>query len=189
MPLLRPDPTFYPSPKMAMQAPAETLAFVAMLNAEDDGRPDALAVVDLEPGSPHYAQVVGQVEMPEVGDELHHFGWNACSACLCPYAPHPHTERRYLIVPGINSSRIHIIDTKPNPRQPQIVKVIEPETLAERTGYSSPHTVHCGPDGIYISALGSATGDGPGSWDRATRVAARSQTHVIHWDKSTVWVL
>ena len=162
MALLRPDPTFYPSPKMAMQAPAESLAFVAMLNAEDDGRPDALAVVDVEPGSPHYAQVVGQVEMPEAGDELHHFGWNACSACLCPYAPHPHTERRYLIVPGINSSRIHIIDTKPNPRQPQIVKVIEPETLAERTGYSSPHTVHCGPDGIYISALGSATGDGPG---------------------------
>ena len=162
MALLRPDPTFYPSPKMAMQAPAESLAFVAMLNPEDDGRPDALAVVDVEPGSPHYAQVVGQVEMPEAGDELHHFGWNACSACLCPYAPHPHTERRYLIVPGINSSRIHIIDTKPNPRQPQIVKVIEPETLAERTGYSSPHTVHCGPDGIYISALGSATGDGPG---------------------------
>lgn len=162
MALLRPDPTFYPSPKMAMQAPAESLAFVTMLNPEDDGRPDALAVVDVEPGSPHYAQVVGQVEMPEAGDELHHFGWNACSACLCPYAPHPHTERRYLIVPGINSSRIHIIDTKPNPRQPQIVKVIEPETLAERTGYSSPHTVHCGPDGIYISALGSATGEGPG---------------------------
>ena len=162
MALLRPDPTFYPSPKMAMQAPAESLAFVTMLNPEDDGRPDALAVVDVEPGSPHYAQVVGQVEMPEAGDELHHFGWNACSACLCPYAPHPHTERRYLIVPGINSSRIHIIDTKPNPRQPRIVKVIEPETLAERTGYSSPHTVHCGPDGIYISALGSATGDGPG---------------------------
>ena len=162
MALLRPDPTFYPSPKMAMQAPAESLAFVTMLNPEDDGRPDALAVVDVEPGSPHYAQVVGQVEMPEAGDELHHFGWNACSACLCPYAPHPHTERRYLIVPGINSSRIHIIDTKPNPRQPQIVKVIEPETLAERTGYSSPHTVHCGPDGIYISALGSVTGEGPG---------------------------
>ena len=68
--------------------------------------------------------------MPNAGDELHHFGWNACSACLCPHAPHPHVERRYLVVPGINSSRIHIIDTKPDPRKPQIVKVIEPETLA-----------------------------------------------------------
>ncbi|MDA2929775.1 selenium-binding family protein [Acidobacteria bacterium AH-259-O06] len=162
MALLRPDPTFYPSPKMAMQAPPEKLAFLAMLNPQHNGRPDALAVVDVDPASSSYSQVVGQVEMPNAGDELHHFGWNACSACLSPYAPHAHLERRYLIVPGLRSSRIHIIDTKPDPRQPQIVKVIEPETLAERAGYSRPHTVHCGPWGIYVSALGSPSGDGPG---------------------------
>jgi len=39
MELWRPDPTFYPSPKMAMQAPPETVAFVAMLNAQNNGRP------------------------------------------------------------------------------------------------------------------------------------------------------
>ena len=71
-------------------------------------------------------------------------------------------ERRYLIVLGINSSRIHILDTKPNPRQPQIVKVIEPDTLAQRAGYAGPHTVHCGPDGILMSALGAPDGNGPG---------------------------
>ena len=162
MSLWRPDPTFYPSPKMAMQAPPEKLAFVAMLSAENNGRSDALGVVDLEPGSSDYGQIVGQLDMPNPGDELHHFGWNACSACLCPYAPHPHVERRYLIVPGIHSSRIHIVDTKPDPRQPKIVKVIEPETLIERCGYTAPHTVHCGPSGIFVSALGSASGDGPG---------------------------
>src|SRR5262249_13066112 len=27
---------------------------------------------------------------------------------------------------------------------------------------SRPHTLHCGPDGIYVSALGSPSGDGPG---------------------------
>ena len=79
-----------------------------------------------------------------------------------PVAPHPHMERRYLIVPGIRSSRIHVIDTKPDPRKPKIVKVIEPETLAQRAGYRSPHTVHCGPEGIFLSALGSPGGDGPG---------------------------
>jgi selenium-binding protein 1 len=147
---------------MAMQAPPEKLAFVAMLNANDNHKPDALGVVDLDPASSGYGRIVGQVDMPHAGDELHHFGWNACSSCLCPYAPHPHVERRYLIAGGIRSSRIHIIDTKPDPRNPQIVKVIEPETLAARAGYTSPHTVHCGPDGIYLSALGSATGDGPG---------------------------
>ena len=162
MALWRPDPSFYPSPKMAMLAPAEKLAFVAMLNANGNGKPDALGVVDVEPGSKSYGHLVGQVDMPNTGDELHHFGWNACSSCLCPYAPHPHVERRYLIVPGIQSSRIHIIDTKPDPRNPQIVKVIEPEILAARAGYTSPHTIHCGPEGIYSSALGATNGDGPG---------------------------
>jgi methanethiol oxidase len=162
MSLWRPDPTFYPSPKMAMAAPPEKLAYVAMLNANGHQRPDALGVVDVDPQSTGYGRLVGQLDMPNTGDELHHFGWNACSASLCPYAPHPHIERRYLVVPGINSSRIHIVDTKPDPKKPQIVKVIEPETLAARTGYASPHTIHCGPEGIYTSALGAPNGDGPG---------------------------
>ena len=71
-------------------------------------------------------------------------------------------ERRYLIVPGIGSSRIHILDTKADPKHPKIVKVIEPEEFIKKTGYTSPHTIHCGPNGIYGSALGSASGDGPG---------------------------
>ena len=34
MPKLLPDQSFYPSPTMAMQAPAETLAYVALLNPD-----------------------------------------------------------------------------------------------------------------------------------------------------------
>jgi len=162
MDLWRPDPTFYPSPKLAGEAPPEKLAYVALLNPTHTGRPDALGVVDVDPSSPSFAKLVSTLEMPNAGDELHHFGWNACSSCLCPYNPHPHVERRYLVVPGIRSSRIHIIDTKPDPRKPKIVKVIEPETLADRASYSRPHTVHCGPNGIFVSALGSPSGDGPG---------------------------
>src|SRR6267143_1175230 len=124
MPFWSPDPTFYPSARMAMQGPAERYAFLATLNPTLTGKPDAICVVDVDPGSSGYSQVVGRVEMPNAGDELHHFGWNACSSALCPYAPHPHVERRYLVVPGLRSSRIHIIDTKPDPRKPKIVKVI-----------------------------------------------------------------
>ena len=162
MPAIRPDPTFYPSPGMAMQAPPERLAYVALLNVGKNGGRDAMGVIDLDVGSPEYGSVVGRVEFPHGDNELHHFGWNACSACLCPQAPHPHMERRYLIVPGIGSSRIHILDAKANPRRPEIVKVIEPDEFITKTGYTSPHTIHCGPDGVYGSALGSATGDGPG---------------------------
>jgi methanethiol oxidase len=168
MALWRPDPSFYPSPKMAMQAPREELAYVAILNPSSalnlngDRRSDALAVLDLDSDSETYGDVVGRVDMPNTGDELHHFGWNACSSALCPYAPHPHIERRYLIVPGLRSSRMHIIDIKPDPREPRLVKVIEPDELHDRTGYSRPHTIHCGPEGIYVSALGAPDGNGPG---------------------------
>jgi methanethiol oxidase len=156
-----PDPTFYTSPRLAARAPAETFAYVASFDPARQAK-DAIVVVDLDRASPGYGKIVGRVEMPGAGDELHHFGWNACSSCLCPNAPHPHMERRYLIVPGLRSSRIHILDTKPDPKNPRIVKVIEPAELAERAGYSRPHTVHCGPDGIYVSALGSAEGKEPG---------------------------
>jgi len=162
MDLWKADPTFYPSPKLAMEAPPEKLAYLALLQPKPDGRSDRLAVVDVDPLSSNYGMVVGQLDMPQPGDELHHFGWNACSSCLCPYAPHAHTERRYLVIPGLRSSRIHIVDTKPDPKKPRLVKLIEPQQLAARANYSRPHTVHCGPEGIYVSALGASSGGGPG---------------------------
>ena len=66
------------------------------------------------------------------------------------------------MVPGLRSSRIHIIDIEPDRRNPKIVKVIEPDEIAEKTGYTRPHTVHCGPGAIYVSALGNAEGKAPG---------------------------
>ncbi|MEV6981254.1 selenium-binding protein SBP56-related protein [Sphaerisporangium sp. NPDC051017] len=160
--LTKPDPTFYPSAREAMRAPREGLAYVALLDTKGEGGPDGLATIDLDPESPGYGTVVGVHDVPVPGDELHHFGWNVCSAALCPYAPHPHVERRYLVVPGLRSSRVYIFDVKDDPARPKLVKTIEPETIFERTGYSRPHTVHCGTDAIYVSALGDVNGDAPG---------------------------
>lgn len=162
MAIWRPDPTFYPSPRMATKAPPESLAYVVRLNPHGNGQRDAMCVVDVDPKSSTFGKVVGATEMPYTGGELHHFGWNACSSMLCPNAPHPHVERRYLVVPDIRSSHITILDIKEQPTKPHVVKVIEPGELFERTGYARPHTVHCGPDGIYISALGNPEGEGPG---------------------------
>ena len=58
-----PDPSFYPSPRMAARAPAEGLAYVASFDPARQ-RPDELAVVDLDPASSSYAQIVGRVAMP-----------------------------------------------------------------------------------------------------------------------------
>ncbi|WP_028058492.1 selenium-binding protein SBP56-related protein [Candidatus Solirubrobacter pratensis] len=159
---LTPDPTFYTSPAEAAAAAPETHAYVVTLNTGSNGdrAPDALTTIDLREGSSTYGQVTARLDMPGIGDELHHFGWNACSSALCPWAPHPHVERRYLLVPGLRSSDIHVVDVKGG--APKLVKTVGAGEIASKAGYSRPHTVHCGPDGIYVSALGNPEGDGPG---------------------------
>src|SRR5207248_1475566 len=112
------DPTFYRSPRDAAQAPREKLAYVATFARPAD-KPDAIAVVDVDPDSASYSSVVGFTELPNIGDELHHFGWNACSSALCPGGGHDHGDRRYLIVPGLRSSRLYVLDTQPDPASPQ----------------------------------------------------------------------
>jgi selenium-binding protein 1 len=159
------DPTFYRSPAEAIAAPPERLAYVAAFDPAGTAK-DAMAVLDCDPNSSAYGQVVGWSELPTAGNELHHFGWNACSSALCHAGHGDHgqpLERRYLVVPGIRSSRIYVLDTKPDPRHPKLVHEITAEELARKAGYSRPHTIHCGPGGIYLFSLGGANGhDGPG---------------------------
>src|SRR5215212_2834404 len=94
---IRPDPTFHASPKLAMEAPPESFAYSVLLSP-DFSKPDALAVIDVKPGSSSYGQIVHTVTMPNKGDEFHHFGWNACSSALSPLTGHAFLERRYLII-------------------------------------------------------------------------------------------
>jgi selenium-binding protein 1 len=117
-------------------------------------KPDFIAVVDAEEG-----RIVHETPMPNVGDELHHFGWNRCSsACHGP-------DRSHLIVPGFRSSRIHVVNVADDPKKPTIEKVIEPEEVVRATGLTRPHTVHCMPgDNIVISMLGDTAGNGAGGF-------------------------
>ena len=157
-----PDPSFYPSPRMAMKAAPETLAYVAAFDP-DRKTPDAIAVVDVDPKSQvllDRSSAPWRCRTPATSC-ITSAGTPAPPACA-PTRRIAHAERRYLVVPGLRSSRIHILDTKPDPRKPKIVKVIEPAEVAEKAGYTRPHTVHCGPEGIYVAALGNREGKGPG---------------------------
>lgn len=145
----------------AMKAPAETIAYVPAIYAGTGiQKPDYLATIDVDPKSADYGKVISRLEMPNVGDELHHFGWNACSSCHGKEG----AGRRFIVLPGIASGRIHIVDTE-DPRQPKLHKVIEPEVVTAKTGLSAPHTVHCLADGtVLISMLGDSNGDAPGGF-------------------------
>ncbi|ELY78586.1 selenium-binding protein SBP56-related protein [Natrinema pallidum] len=151
----------YATPQAAIEeGEREKLAYVMSLYVGTDvDASDFVAVVDLDPNSDTYCEIVDRIEMPERGDELHHFGWNACSSSCHMEG----LERRHLIVPGQRSSRIHVIDAKDR-RNPELETVIEPEEVFEYD-LSAPHTVHCIPDGeILISMLGDADGELPGGF-------------------------
>ncbi|MEF8908007.1 MAG: selenium-binding protein SBP56-related protein, partial [Haloarculaceae archaeon] len=113
----------YATPQAAIEeAEPEQTAYVMGLHVgQDVDAPDFLAVVDVDPDSDTYSEIVERVQMPNKGDELHHFGWNACSSS-CHIGG---LERRHLVIPGQRSSRIHIVDTKDR-RDPEITEVIEP---------------------------------------------------------------
>jgi selenium-binding protein 1 len=129
----------YATPLEAMNAEREKILYVnALYTGTGIEEPDYLATIDVDPASPTYAQVICRTPMPSPGDELHHFGWNACSSCHSDAAK----KRRFLIIPGFRSSRIHIVDTE-DPRSPRLVKVIEAEEVMQKTNLSAPHTVHC----------------------------------------------
>jgi hypothetical protein len=65
-------------------APEEFLYLACRHEGTGAGEPDFLAVVDAEEG-----RIVHETGVPNVGDELHHFGWNRCtSACHGPDRSH-----------------------------------------------------------------------------------------------------
>jgi selenium-binding protein 1 len=178
IPIQRPKQTRpgFASPADAMKAPRETRLFTVCLPSGPgaDSRPDYLAVIDADPASPTYSTVTRRVPMPTPGDELHHFGWNICSSCHSDLATT--AERRYLVVPGLKSSNIHILDAA-EADTPHLIKTIQGAEVKRKTDLSAPHTAHCLPDGqIMISMLGDAAGNGPGGFlllDPSFEIAGR----------------
>ena len=114
---------------------------------------------------PATADVVGWAELPTAGNELHHFGWNACSSALCheghdgdARAPLSGRARDPLVAHHTSST------PSPTPASRRSSGRSRPRSSPSKAGYSRPHTVHCGP-GRHLHVERSAragNGDGPG---------------------------
>ena len=123
--------------------------------------PDYLATVDVDPKSPQYSQVIHRLPMPYLKDELHHSGWNTCSSCFGDSTK----SRNKLILPGLISSRIYVVDVGSEPRAPKLHKVIEASEIQAKCNVSSLHTSHCLASGeVMVSTLGDLQGNGKGSF-------------------------
>uniref|UniRef100_A0A8C8B3E4 Methanethiol oxidase n=1 Tax=Otus sunia TaxID=257818 RepID=A0A8C8B3E4_9STRI len=146
---------------LACPRPREEIVYVPCIY-RNTGRkkPDFLATVDVNPESPHYCQVIHRLPMPNVGDELHHSGWNACSSCFGDATK----KRNRLILPSFISSRIYVVDVGTDLRAPRLFKVPK-EDVFWKCNLGHPHTSHClGSGEIMISALGDPAGNGKGGF-------------------------
>lgn len=102
----------------------ERFLYVATIS-QSASDPDFIAVVGADPGRSDFGTIVNRVDMPNVGDELHHFGYSR--------------DQARLIVPGLFSNRIHIFGVKPDRKRMELTAVND--QLAAQSGYSVPHGV------------------------------------------------
>ncbi|CAD6186619.1 unnamed protein product [Caenorhabditis auriculariae] len=122
---------------------------------------DRLIVVDLEPKSSTYCQVVNELRLPANGDEPGRINW-------AKSADHLHDmqkiNRRYMIVPCMNSSKIYVVEAHGGTLK--LEKEISADTLL-RKDVSCPYAVRSLPlkgAPIHISTLGDKEGHGKGDF-------------------------
>jgi selenium-binding protein 1 len=124
--------------------PREELLY--LITTDKGGQdPDFLAVVGADPDeSSEYGQMIHRLDMPMIGDELHHFGFNVFQTRL--------------LLPGLFSGRLHVVDIETDPKKPSIESWNS--DLIANSNYIIPHTVVGTPDGGYmVSMIGSNTPD------------------------------
>jgi selenium-binding protein 1 len=93
--------------------------------AQSEGDPDFIAVVGADPEYDDFGEIVNRVDMPNVGDELHHFGYSA--------------DQQRLIVPGLFSGRVHVLGIGED-GSTMSVDVVNEDLVAD-SGYAVPHGV------------------------------------------------
>jgi len=114
-------------------------------------------VVDCNAESRRTVRSSGWTDLPTAG--------NGCTTSGGTHAPArsatramPITGRWSAVTGRAGPSLVADVRTRheANPRQPQASTTIEAEELAAKGRLLRPHTVHCGPGGIFMSNLGGA---------------------------------
>jgi selenium-binding protein 1 len=122
-------------------AQQERYLYVATL-AQSDTDPDFVAVVGADPRKADFGRIVNRVDMPNIGDELHHFGYSF--------------DQQRLIVPGLFSNRMHVFDVLGQGKRMRFRAANE--DLAAASGYIVPHSVIASSPGrALVTMIGAAT--------------------------------
>uniref|UniRef100_A0A8D0FND1 Methanethiol oxidase n=1 Tax=Strix occidentalis caurina TaxID=311401 RepID=A0A8D0FND1_STROC len=150
------------APPFSTPAPREEVAYVTCTyRGTCIDQPDFLATVDLNPKSSCYGQVIHRLPMPNLKDELHSSGWSAGCTCVGNVT----LKRNKLILPGLISSRIYVVDVGSQCRAPKLCKMIEPVDVFWKCNKGYLATVHSLPNGdILIANMGDPAGNGKGGF-------------------------
>ena len=152
----------YASPMDAVNGPREKILYVTCIqpNGRQDKKSDYLAVVDVDPTSSTYSQVISRCHVTGFGDEIHHMGWNTCSSCHGK----PDAVRNRLILPSLLSANIYIMDTS-DEKNPKLIQTIDGDEVKSKCNVAYLHTAHCLPSRhSMISTLGDAEGNARGAF-------------------------
>ncbi|POI20670.1 hypothetical protein CIB84_015582, partial [Bambusicola thoracicus] len=108
--------------------------------------------------------VIHRLPMPNLKDELHCSGWSAGSTgSIC--FDNITTKKNKLILPGLISSRIYVVDVGTQCRAPTVCKMIEPVDVFWKCNKGHLSVVHSLPNGdILIANMGDAAGRGKGGF-------------------------
>ncbi len=119
----------------------ERFLYVATLS-KSTADPDFVSVVGADPRRADFGTIVNRIDMPDIGDELHHFGYS--------------WDQERLIVPGLFSNRLHVFDVEPRSSNMRLRGVNE--HLASASGYIIPHSVIASSPGqLLVTMIGAAT--------------------------------
>lgn len=110
----------------------------------DGAESDFLAVVDADPESETFGEIIATAPTGSAGNEAHHFGYTV------------DTDR--IFAGGLFSNQLFIYDVATDPRSPKLIRTVD----LDPTGYSGPHTLYAVPGGVMIAMLGAPHGGGPG---------------------------
>jgi methanethiol oxidase len=118
----------------------ERFLYVATI-AQSATDPDFVAVIGADPRRSDFGRIVNRIDMPNVGDELHHFG----------YSP----DQWRLLVPGLFSNRVHVFKIKGKGKR-MALKAVDNQLAAE-SGYVVPHGVMTMGRRSIVPMIGAAT--------------------------------
>jgi methanethiol oxidase len=117
----------------------ETLLYIWTRDASGEGA-DFIAVVDVDPESETFGEIISTAPTGSTGNEAHHFGYSA--------------DASRIFAAGMFSNKIFIYDVKTNPQAPELIRTVD----LGPSGFVGPHTPYAIPGGVLVAMMGAADG-------------------------------